>query len=91
MDIDADIDDEQVWDIDRKKAFAAPERISLVTKYILDHFDQKTYRGDKSYIYNTLTNIAEVASAERGKVEEVKQKQRLSAVSYTHLRFELSI
>lgn len=78
MDIDADIDDEQVWDIDRKKAFAAPERISLVTKYILDHFDQKTYRGDKSYIYNTLTNIAEVASAERGKVEEVKQKQRLS-------------
>lgn len=78
MDIDADIDDEQVWDIDRKKAFAAPERISLVTKYILDHFDQKTYRGDKSYIYNTLTNIAEVASAERGKVEEVKQKQCLS-------------
>lgn len=78
MDIDADIDDEQVWDIDRKKAFAAPERITLVTKYILDHFDQKTYRGDKSYIYNTLTNISEVASAERGKVEEVKQKQRLS-------------
>lgn len=78
MDIDADIDDEQVWDIDRKKAFEAPERITLVTKYILDHFDQKTYRGDKSYIYNTLTNISEVASAERGKVEEVKQKQRLS-------------
>lgn len=78
MDSDADIDDEQVWDIDRKKAFEAPERISLVTKYILEHFDQKTYRGDKTYIYNTLTNIAEVASADRGKVEEVKQKQRLS-------------
>ena len=78
MDIDADIDDEEVWDIDRKKAFEAPERISLVANYILEHFDQKTYRGDKTYVYNTLTNISEVASADRGKVEEIKQKQRLS-------------
>ena len=78
MDTDADIDDEQVWDIDRKKAFEAPERISLVANYILDHFDQKTYRGDKTYVFNALTNISEVASADRGKVEEIKQKQRLS-------------
>ena len=78
MDTDADIDDEQVWDIDRKKAFEAPERISLVTKYILDHFDQKTYRGDKTYVFNALANISEVASADRGKVEEIKRKQRLS-------------
>lgn len=78
MDTDADIDDEQVWDIDRKKTFEAPERIALVTKYILEHFDQKTYRGDKTYVYNALTNIAEVASADRGKVEEIKQKQRIS-------------
>ena len=78
MDIDADIDDEDVWDIDRKKAFEAPERIHLVAQYILDHFDQKTYRGDKTYVYNALTNIAEVASADRGKVEEIKRKQRIS-------------
>lgn len=78
MDTDADIDDEDVWDIDRKKAFEAPERISLVANYILDHFDQKTYRGDKTYVFNTLTNIQEVASADRGKVEEIKKKQRLS-------------
>lgn len=78
MDIDADIDDEQVWDIDRKKAFEAPERVSLVANYILDHFDQKTYRGDKTYVFNALTNITEVASADRGKVEEIKQKQRIS-------------
>lgn len=78
MDIDRDIDDEQVWDIDREKAFMAPKRISLVTQYILDHFDQKTYRGDKSYIFNQLTNIQEVASAAHGKVEEIKQKQRVS-------------
>jgi len=78
MDTGWDIDDEQVWDIDREKAFMAPRRISLVAKYILDHFDQKTYRGDKSYIFNQLTNISDVASAERGAVEEIKQKQRVS-------------
>ncbi len=78
MDSDRDIDDEQVWDIDREKAFMAPQRIALVAKYILGHFDQKTYRGDKSYIFNQLTNISDVASAERGAVEEIKQKQRIS-------------
>ena len=78
MDFDADIDDEKVWDIDRKKAFEAPERIRLVANYILNHFDQKTYRGDKTYVFNALANISEVASADRGKVEEIKQKQRLS-------------
>lgn len=78
MDINADIDDEEVWNIDRKKAFEAPERIMLVTKYILDHFDQKTYRGDKSYIYSQLMNVSEVASTAHGKVEEIKKKQRVS-------------
>ena len=78
MGLDDDIDDEKVWDIDRKKALEAPERIRLVTQYILAHFDQKTYRGDKTYIFNQLTNIKEVASGGNGKVEEIKQKQRIS-------------
>jgi len=78
MDVEPDIDDKAVWDIDREKAFMAPERIELVTKYILEHFDQKTYRGDKSYAFNVLTNISEVASAKSGAVEEIKQKQRVS-------------
>ena len=78
MDKEEDITDEQVWDIDREKTYMAPERIALVTKYILDHFNQKTYRGNKSYVFNTLTNISEVAKAERGKIEEVKKKQRIS-------------
>lgn len=78
MNEEEDIDDEDVWDIDRRKAFEAPERISLVANYILDHFDQKTYRGDKTYVFNALTNISDVASADRGKVEEIKRKQRIS-------------
>jgi len=78
MDVDADIDDEEVWDIDRKKALEAPQRITLITKYILDTFNKKTYRGEQTYVYNTLTNIAEVASGKQDSIEEIKQKQRLS-------------
>lgn len=72
MDVEEEITDEMVWDINREKVMMAPERIRIVTQYILEHFDQKTYRGDKTYIYNTLTNIAEVVSAQRDKVEEIK-------------------
>ena len=79
MDAEPDIDDKEVWDINREKAFLAPERIRLVTEYILTHFDQKTYRGNKTYTFNVLQNIAEVASANaRQQIEEIKQKQRLS-------------
>ena len=37
--------DTQVWDIDRERALASPERISNVVKYIREHFDQKTKRN----------------------------------------------
>ena len=79
MDAEPDIDDKEVWDINREKAFLAPERIRLVTDYILTHFDQKTYRGDKTYTYSVLQNIAEVASAgSKQQIEEIKQKQRVN-------------
>lgn len=79
MDKNDDIDDDQVWDIDREKAYMAPKRIELVTSYILEHFNQKTYRNDRTYAYNVLTNIAEVAAAHgKTEVEEIKRKQRVS-------------
>lgn len=79
MDMEPDIDDKEVWDIDRERAFTAPERIRLVTDYILNHFDQKTYRGNKTYTFSVLQNIADVASASgRAAIEEIKQKQRVS-------------
>ncbi|MCE5347108.1 MAG: type I restriction endonuclease subunit R [Bacteroidales bacterium] len=39
------ITDEKVWDIDRERALAAPERISNIVRYIIEHFDQKTKRN----------------------------------------------
>ncbi len=77
MDSEPDIDDKQVADIDREKAFLAPQRIKLVTDYILTNFNLKTYRNERSYSYDSLINISEVISS-NNKIEEIKQKLRLS-------------
>lgn len=78
MKMEGEIEDEQVWNIDREKAYAAPERIHNVVEYILQHFDQKTKRNGKSYFFNQLQNIVEVAKAKDDKVEEIKQKRALT-------------
>jgi type I restriction enzyme R subunit len=73
------IKDAKVWDIDRERALAAPQRISNVVAYILGHFDQKTNRNTKPYQFTTLQNIYEVVSAkDRSKIEEIKQRIRLT-------------
>lgn len=79
MDKEDDIEDIKVWDIDREAAYLAPKRISLVTRYILEHFNQKTYRNERTYSYSVLTNVSEVAeSKKREQVQEIKQKQHVS-------------
>lgn len=71
--------DELVNNIDRERALMAPQRISLVTKYILDHFAQKTRRDARSYSFSRLVNVKEVATArDRNAVKEEKQKTRLT-------------
>lgn len=61
------IKDSKVWDINREKALAAPERISRIVSYILEHFNQKTMRNDRSYNFTALTNIADIAKAKNRK------------------------
>lgn len=79
MEMDQEIDDKDVWDIDRERAYLSPERIHKVTAYILDHFNQKTYRGEKTYTMSVLQNIQDVASVSwRKSVDERKKKQRVS-------------
>lgn len=74
MDKEPDIDDKDVWDIDREKAYLAPERISKVVAYILEHFAQKTKR-DKGYRFRQLVNVEEVAKAKTGlDTQEIKNK-----------------
>lgn len=74
-----DVKDKDVTAIDKEKALLDPERIAEVTKYILEHFDQKTKRDSRAYEFNKLTNIKEVASDKlRNKVQEIKDRVRLT-------------
>ena len=79
MKMKEDIKDKDVSAIDRERAMLAPQRITEVTKYILEHFDQKTKRDSRAYEFNKLTNIKEVASDKlRNKVQEIKDRVRLT-------------
>lgn len=71
--------DEQVKAIDREKALLAKQRVANNVTYIIEHFNQKTKRNGKAFVFNKTTNIAEMASAKpTDKAEEQKQKVRMS-------------
>lgn len=76
------IKDKKVRAIDVEHAANAPERISEITAYILEHFDQKTKRNSGFYSFNKLMNIEEVVKdKERDinkKVKEIRDKVRLN-------------
>ena len=65
-----DIPDQKVEAINTEAALLAPERIKEVTKYILDHFDQKTRRNGGVYGFSKLQNIAAVAKDNTVKEEK---------------------
>ena len=67
--------DKQVSAIDTEKALLAPERISQVVKYTLEHFDQKTKRSS-SYEHSVVTNVAESTRARR-QAEAVRERKRV--------------
>lgn len=79
IDLPDDIDDEEVYDIDREKVFADPRRIEMIVSYILEHFDQKTYRNRSSYKYGVVTNVEElVTSKDRHLVKEEKASAHIN-------------
>ena len=74
-----DVENSNVWDIEREKALEDPRRIHNITAYILEHFDQQTKRGS-TYTFDKLMNIEAVATDkekdEEKKVKEVRQKTK---------------
>ena len=75
------VKDKDVAGIDKENALSAPERISAVVSYIIEHFDQKTKRNTNGGVYEfkALTNIAESAKAkDRGSVKEQKELKYIS-------------
>ena len=75
-----DVRDSEVSAIDVKKALANPQRISEIVSYVLEHFDQKTKRG-QSYLlkdrrttgFNSIFACDSIPSAMRYYEEFKKQ------------------
>jgi type I restriction enzyme R subunit len=64
--------DREVSAIDTEKALLAPERITKIAQYILEHFDQKTRRNDTYTLknkrvsgFNSLKATASIEAAKR--------------------------
>jgi type I restriction enzyme R subunit len=64
--------DREVSAIDTEKALLAPERITKIAKYVLEHFDQKTRRNDTYTLkdkrvsgFNSLMATASIEAAKR--------------------------
>lgn len=79
-----DIQDTKVYDIDRERALASPERISNIVRYILEHFDQKTKRNSfyklKDRRLAGFNSIFAVTSIDVAKKYYLEFKKQMSAL-----------
>ena len=79
IDLPDDIEDKDVYDIDREKVYSDSQRIKLIVEYILNHFDQKTYRNNKSFKHTVVTNVDEVIRSQNKHI--VKEEKAFSYVN----------
>ena len=70
-----EVESKEVWGIDTDEALHNPKRIRIVTRYILDHFAQKTKQGADAYNYSVTTNVEEMSKS-KGKVKINEQRER---------------
>lgn len=72
--------DKKVKAIDRERALLDPRRISEITKYILNHFEQKTYRNQNGsyYDHRLITNVDKMAKSKNNTVSEEKEIRKLN-------------
>ncbi|MBO4599360.1 MAG: type I restriction endonuclease subunit R, partial [Bacteroidales bacterium] len=68
-----DVERKQVWGIDTEEALHDPQRIEIVTRYIIEHFGEKTKQSADAYAMSKLVNVQEVVKKGR-KAEEEKIK-----------------
>jgi len=55
----------------------APARITKIVKYILEHFDQKTYRS-QNYSHKVIHNVGQIAASKYNTVSESRQAKEIS-------------
>ena len=73
MKMKSDVERKQVWGIDKDEALHHPQRISIITRYIIEHFAEKTKQGAEAYGMSRLVNVEEVIKKGK-KAEEQKTK-----------------
>lgn len=66
------ITEEKINAIDKEKAFMSSDRIRKIANYIVEHYAIKT-KTSESYVYNSLTNIVEVAKNNNAKENKIKK------------------
>ena len=76
------VESKEVWGIDTNDAWKKPERIKLVAKYILDHFDEKTKQAD-IYGMSHLKNVAEMVR--KGKKAKAARTQKLQTRGFNSI------
>jgi type I restriction enzyme R subunit len=69
------INDKKVYNIDREKALADPQRISDIVSYVLEHFDQKTKR---SHYYTFSAKWEEADQNNPKKMIEKRETRRVA-------------
>ncbi len=69
------IADKQVKAIDIEKALLDPRRISKVVEYILEHFEDKTYRNknDSYYQHTVIANVDKMTESKKNTMIEKKE------------------
>ena len=82
MKMKEDAPSKEVWGIDTNDAWRKPERIKLVAKYILDHFDEKTKQAD-IYGMSHLKNVAEMVR--KGKKAKAARTQKLQTRGFNSI------
>ena len=77
MRMKSDVDTKQVWGIDTDEALHDPRRISIVTRYILEHFAEKTKQSADAYSMQKLTNVVQVIrQGRKAQEEKIRVKTR---------------
>ena len=92
------IKDKEVVDIDKERALLANERIEMIVKYIIEHFDQKTMRNSHYKLndrrlagFNSIFAVASIDMAKKyyfefkRQLEELPKDKRLKvAIIYSY-------
>ena len=74
-----DFEDKKVKDINTDDVLLNDERIRLIVKYIIEHFDQKTYRNSNNaaYSHDIIVNVEDMAKSKHNTVKEKKEKREV--------------